>query len=195
MKLLLFLTLGLPYIANAIELVKFQSDPETSSRQKFVLEDKTLVYEKESNLFDVSKNYTLGTFKLAASPETKAKLEEILGQIKSTDEILKSKGLSFNELSSSSNHHDVRIMLADFQITKNSNFYAELDKVFTELLSKKMTHEKGIALSADLTKISHFANGKKVKTEDFSLKFSCQKETLPTVCRIKKEGYLFIGTK
>lgn len=84
-------------------------------------------------------------------------------------------------------------MLGDFKILKGSNFYPNLERLFNELLKKEMKHMSGVELSSDLKKIFYISNGKKTKEEEFNIRFFCQKETLPTVCRIKKEGYLFLS--
>lgn len=194
MKYIIYALSIFPLVANAIELVKFQSDPEASSRQKFILNKKSVVLKKESNLFDVAKKYSLGTFE-ASDPsvaEISTKLEGILAKIKATDEALRSKGLSFNELSDSTDHHQVTMMLESFKILKNSNFYAEIDKLFTELQAKNFVHVKGIELGPDFKTINYFDKSKKIKSEEFNLKFSCKSAELPTICRIRGEGYLFL---
>lgn len=196
MNKILYIILLLPLTVNAVEIAKIQSDPQSASRQKFVLSNKTFKYQKESNLFDVGKNYKLGTFLSVQekdAQEFNKKFEEVLGLIKQTDKLLRSKGMSFNELSKSSEHHQEFIMFDEFKILKGSNFYPNLDKLFNELQQKEMKHVSGVELSSDLKQIAYISNGKKIKEEEFNIRFSCEKETLPTVCRVKKEGYLFLS--
>lgn len=196
MKKLLILTLLLPLSLSAVEISKIQSDPQSASRQKFIVNKKTITYEKESNLFDQAKDYRLGTFSSLNGKNTEElnrKLEGVLEQIKQTDLVLRSKGVSFNSLSQSRDHHQEFITIGEFKVIKDSNFYANLDKIFSELQEQDMILKNGIELSQDLKKISFYSNSKKVKEEDFNLKFVCSKEELPTVCRIKKEGYLFLS--
>lgn len=193
MKYLIVSVLFLAQVAHAVELARIHSDPEVSSRVRYIISDKEIKLKKESNLFDEKKDLTLGTFKLVPSKKFSSnRLNAIRDEIKRADEFLKKKGSSFNELSSTKEHHKPFITIDDFRILEGSNYYAELDKTLKELSSLPREQLTGMLLSSDLKKVSYIKDGKMTKTDPFNIKFSCKNEAAPTVCYFKGEGFLIL---
>ncbi len=179
---------------HAITIGQYISSPDGSSVQAFKLAAKKIVYEKNSNFFDSKKDLTLGNFEMTGDGSLsaeRAKLTEILAKVKIVDDYLRKKDSSFNDLSSKKPHESF-LILNSFRITKESDLYPELKKVYDSLASKKWKHISGIKLSDDLKNVIKIENGKEVSKENFNLAFHCKRQEAPTVCGYKDLGILFV---
>ena len=193
MKYILICLLIISQNAFAVELARIHTDPTASSRIKYIITDKEITLKKESNLFDQKADLTLGTFELKNTQKIPlTRLNVIEDEIQRTDALLKKKGSSFNELSASKDPHKPFITVGDYKINEGSNYYAELDKLIKDLSSLPKEHISGISLSNDFKTLTHISNKTKAKKTPFDLRFSCQKEALPTTCFIKGEGFLIL---
>lgn len=190
----LILTVLLTTQLGATTIGQYISSPDGSSVQAFKLTPKKVVYEKHSNYFDTRKDLTLGEFNLVGDTSLKderAKLEEILAKVKTVDGYLRKKDSSFNDLSSKKPHEPF-LILNDFRITKDSDLYPELKKIYDTLAAKNWRHISGIKLSDDLKNVIKIENGKEVSKENFNLAFHCKRQEAPTVCGYKELGILFV---
>ncbi len=179
---------------HATTIGQYISSPDGSSVQAFDVTSKKVTYKKHSNFFDTKKDLTLGDFELVddqAFKEERAKLEEILAKVKTVDEYLKKKDSSFNDLSSKKPHEPF-LILDNYRITKDSDLYPELKKIYDTLSARKWKHVSGIKLSDDFKNVMKIENGKEVSKENFNLAFHCKKQEAPTVCGYKELGILFI---
>ncbi len=193
MKYLLFAIL-LTTQVFATTIGQCQSSADGSSVQSFTLTANKVKYEKHSNLFDKAKDLSLGDFELEnteALKQERAKLDEILAKVKTVDEYLKKKNSSFNDLSSK-NPHEAFLVLNNYRVTKGSDLYPELKKIYDDLSAKKWKQVSGIKLSDDLKNVTIIEKGKEVSKENFNLAFHCKNEEAPTVCGYKKLGILFV---
>ncbi len=189
-----FLSLLLTTQLYATTIGQYQSSPDDSSVQSFTVTPNKVKYEKHSNLFDKAKDLSLGDFELEKNEALKqesAKLDEMLAKVKTVDQYLKKKNSSFNDLSSK-NPHEAFLILNNYRITKGSDLYPELKKIYDDLAAKKWKHVSGIKLSDDLKNVTIIEKGKEVSKENFNLAFHCKNEEAPTVCGYKKLGILFV---
>lgn len=179
---------------QATTIGQYISSPDGSSVQAFDLSPKKVTYKKHSNFFDTKKDLTLGEFEIVGDKAFKverAKLEEILTKVKTVDEYLKKKDSSFNDLSSKKPHEPF-LILNEYRITKDSDLYPELKKIYDTLSARKWKQVSGIKLSDDLKNVMKIENGKEVSKENFNLAFHCKKQEVPTVCGYKELGILFV---
>lgn len=179
---------------HATTIGQYISSPDGSSVQAFNVSARKIVYEKHSNFFDNKKDLTLGDFEMvgeSALKEERAKLAEILAKVKTVDEYLRKKDSSFNDLSSKKPHEPF-LVLDSYRITKDSDLYPELKKIYDTLAARKWKHVSGIKLSDDLKNVIKIENGKEVSKENFNLAFHCKKQEVPTVCGYKDLGILFV---
>lgn len=193
MKALLLFCL-IPFSAEAYVLSQYISSPDGSSIQTFDVSSKKSFYQKESNFFDSEEDYTLGKFELkngkVSASEIK-KFEEILKKIRNVDAFLKKKDSSFNDLSSKDPHAPFFI-LDDFRISKDSDLYPDVKKIYENLAAKEWKHISGVKLTEDAKTVIHVKNGKETSREAFNFAFHCKKTEPPTVCAFKGLGILFV---
>lgn len=193
MKILLGLILITTQV-SAATLGQYISKPEGSSVQSFVVEKKKVVYEKRSNFFDQKKDLSLGSFepsqKVNAAVYEK-KLESILSKVDEVDKFLRKKKSSFNELSSKK-PHDSFFLLNSYRITKESDLYPEVKKIFEELYQANWKQLSGIKLTDDLKEVTTIKNGKAVSSNAFNMSFHCQAPSTPTICGYKDLGILYV---
>ena len=179
---------------EAATLSQYHSSPDGSSIQKFTVTAKKSVYEKSSNFFDQEKMYTLGSFSLKKSTipsEDLKKLEKILGKIQAVDKFMKTKDLSFNDLSDKTPHKSF-LMLNDFRVSQGSDLYPELKMLFEKFQKLNWMQDSGIKLSNDLKTVATIKAGKVVKSEPFNFQFLCKKAEAPTICAYKDLGILYV---
>ncbi|MFP5386502.1 MAG: hypothetical protein ACLGHN_10515 [Bacteriovoracia bacterium] len=190
----LIVSLLITVSAYGVEVGQYISHPDGSSFQSFNLEKSKVIYEKHSNFFDPKKDLSLGHFELSKKVDLSSeekKLKEILNKIVEVDKFLRKKKSSFNELSSR-NNHDSFILLEKFKVTKDSDLYPELKKIFDTLLNREWKQVDGVRLSEDLKKVIKVEEGKEVSREAFNMRFHCKKPDPPTVCGYKDLGILYI---
>lgn len=191
-----YLLIFLLIIAKAygVELGQYISHPDGSSFQSFSLKNGKVIYEKHSNFFDNKKDLSLGHFELVKKSDfsvEEKRLNQVHGQIIEVDKFLKKKKSSFNELSSRKNHESY-LLLDKYKVTKDSDLYPELKRIFDTLLSREWKQVDGIRISDDLKKVIKVDEGKEVSKEAFNMRFHCKKPDLPTVCGYKDLGILYI---
>ena len=190
----LFLILLLSGQAYSATIGQYVSHPDGSSFQSFNLEKNKVIYEKHSNFFDKKKDLTLGHFELVKKEDLskhEKKLKSILSKIKEVDTFLKKKDSSFNELSSKKQHESF-ILLESYRLTKGSDLYPELKKIYDELYQRNWKQVSGIKLSDDLKKVISIEDGKEKSKENFNMSFHCKAPSTPTVCGYKDLGILYI---
>lgn len=192
MKTLILLLLS--FKAHAVILSQYVSTPDAVSEQRFELTKNSAQYVKRSNYFDQKKNQEIGTYSLSVSRDEFAVLEETLSKVKTVDELLKKKNLSFNDLSDKDPHAPF-FFLDEYRITKSSDLYPELKTLFAKLQGKALTSFTGVRVSEDLKILTTFEKGQEKKKETFALSFHCKDEQAPTVCLFKDYGTLFLSTK
>lgn len=179
---------------SAATLGQYISKPEGSSVQSFMVDKKNIVYEKRSNFFDQKKDFSLGSFEPSGRINSSAydkKLDSILSKVEEVDQFLRKKNSSFNELSTKK-PHDSFFLLNSYRITKESDLYPEVKKVFDELYQKSWKQVSGIKLTSDLKEVSTIKNGRTISTKSFHMSFHCQAPAKPTVCGYKDLGILYI---
>lgn len=180
--------------AYATTLGQHLSTPESSSNQIFTLTAGNVTYEKDSNFFDHKKDFRLGKFEARNSEKLSSitmRLEEMLTKIKSVDEALKKQHLSFNELSVTKPHESF-LLIDKYRVTKKSDLYPELKKVYDELLENNWKQVSGVKISEDLKQMITVNDGKEVATDAYNLRFNCKNAEPPTVCAYKDLGTLYI---
>jgi hypothetical protein len=177
----------------ALTLGQYSSSLDGTSVQAFDLNPKSVIYNKRSNLFDSKKDLSVGRFELERGQveNEKSIIIQALQKVQVVDKYLKGQNSTFNELSSKKPHESF-IFLEDYRISQNSDLYPGLKSVFDNLMAKKWKQIDGARLSDDLKSISEMANGKVISTKPFHLLFSCNSGDVPTVCRYKDEGLIFI---
>lgn len=193
MKYLFFILLFSGQLYSAT-IGQYISHPDGSSFQSFTLEKNKVLYEKHSNFFDIKKDLTLGHFELVKKEDLskhEKKLKSILSRIKDVDTFLKKKDSSFNELSAKKPHESF-LLLESFRVTKDSDLYPELKKIYDELYQKNWKQVSGIKLSDDLKKVISIEDGKEKSKENFNMSFHCKAPSAPTVCGYKDLGILYI---
>lgn len=193
MKMFLLLTFFSTQI-SAATLGQYISHPDGTSFQSFSLEKDKILYEKHSNFFDHKKDLRLGHFEPLKKIDVtlqKQKLERILAKIEEVDSFLKKKNTSFNELSSKKPHQSF-LLLNKYRVTKDSDLYPELKKIYDELYGNEWKQVSGIKLSPDLKKVISIKDGKESSKKDFNMSFHCKAPTTPTVCGYKDLGILYI---
>lgn len=191
MKLIILLLLS--FNASAMGLGQYYSSPDGSSSRTFKITKDKVSYQKSSNFFDATKDFTLGQFssEFKLSSEQYSQLEEVLNKIKVVDEFMKKKGSSFNELSLKKPHESF-IILDDYRISKKSDLYPELKKMIELLESQKWKQVSGIKVSSDFKQVHQIKNGKEVSQEAFNFAFHCKKSEPPSVCAYKDYGILYL---
>lgn len=179
---------------SAATLGQYISKPEGSSVQSFIIKKKSVVYEKRSNFFDQKKDLSLGSFepsqKINAASYDR-KLDLLLTKVEEVDKFLRKKNSSFNELSSKK-PHDSFFLLNSYRITKESDLYPEVKKIFEELYQSKWKQVSGIKLTDDLKGVTTIKNGKAVSNNAFNMSFHCKAPSAPTVCGYKDLGILYV---
>lgn len=178
----------------AATLGQYISHPDGTSFQSFSLEKDKVLYEKHSNFFDDKKDLSLGHFEPRKKIDVttqKKKLKKILAKIEEVDNFLKKKNSSFNELSSKKPHQSF-LLLNKYRVTKDSELYPELKKIYDDLYENEWKQVSGIKLSPDLKKVISIKDGKESSTENFNMSFHCKAPTTPTVCGYKDLGILYI---
>lgn len=193
MKHLFFILLFSGQVYSAT-IGQYVSHPDGSSFQSFTLEKNKVLYEKHSNYFDKKKDLSLGHFELTKKEDLSShekKLKNILSKIEEVDTYLKKKNSSFNELSSKKPHESF-ILLESFRVTKDSDLYPELKKIYDDLHQKNWKQVSGIRLSDDLKKVISIEKGKEKSKENFNMSFHCKTPSTPTVCGYKDLGILYI---
>lgn len=178
----------------AVTLIKYKSMPENASVQQFEIEAKKITFKKESNYFDQKVDYQLGTYVLNSNVDIKAitkELEVVLEKAKTVDKFLKeTKGSSFNEISPPGSH-DTFYVLEDFKIGKSSNLYPAVDKVFKSMQTSEMKMLSGVVLDKNLQTYNLIKDGKSTSSEKFTME-NCLTQRLPTVCKFKNYGVLYV---
>lgn len=192
MKILFMMLISLPLSAATIG--QYISSPDGSSVQAFTLSAKKATYDKKSNFFDKEKDLSLGKFELNAT-ETTSKEEKViaaaLAKIKEVDTFMKKRNSSFNDLSGKKPHESF-LFIDDYRITQGSDLYPELKAAFDSLSSKKWKQVSGVQLQQDLKSYIEFKNGKEVSKHPFNMLFNCKSGDVPTVCRFKDLGVIFV---
>lgn len=179
---------------SAATLGQYISKPEGSSVQSFIIKKKSVVYDKRSNFFDQKKDLSLGSFKPAQTIDAAfydRKLESILSKVEEVDDFLRKKKSSFNELSSKK-PHDSFFLLNSYRITKDSDLYPEVKKIFEELYQSKWKQISGIKLTDDLKEVTTVKNGKAVSNNPFNMSFHCKAPSAPTICGYRDLGILYV---
>lgn len=180
--------------AFAVTLIKFRSMPENVSIQQFDISPKKITFKKETNFFDQKVDYELGTYVL--NPDTDIKniekqLDQVLEKIKTVDKFLRdTKGSSFNEINPPASH-DTYFVLDSFKISEASNLYPAIDKVFKSMQSEEKKLLDGVSLDQKLGLINLKKDGKIISSSKFTMD-NCLKPTLPTVCKFKNYGVLYV---
>jgi hypothetical protein len=190
---LLFLSLFASSV-SATTIGQYVSHPDGTSFQSFTIDKSKALYEKHSNYFDNKKDLSLGHFELTKKTDLakqEKKLNSILTSIEEVDTFLKKKNTSFNELSSKKPHQSF-LLINKYRVTKDSDLYQELKKIYDDLYQKDWKQISGIKLSDDLKKVISIKDGKKVSEEAFNMSFHCKKAVAPTVCGYKDLGILYI---
>lgn len=192
MKYIILIMLSLN--AYSATVSQYISSPEGSSMQSFHLSKGGVTYNKKSNFFDSTKDFSLGSFALKDAENISIEEKElaaILSRIKEVDTFLKKKNSSFNELSSGSPHESF-LVLDNYRVTKSSDLYPDLKKIYDSLSTKKWKHVNGVRITPDFKNIISIKNGKDSAQEAFNMQFNCKDDMAPTVCAFKDLGILFI---
>lgn len=192
MKFLILLALGLPVASHAVSFGKIRSDVEGSSSQVFAIEEGKATFEKTSNLFDVTpKDYRVGRFEVTSDKlkETYAGLVAFEKKLKVVDEALQKKKSSFNQMSGAPGHKTV-IMVGNFRIMPESQYYQELEEKFNELKKLEWTLNSGYKISPDLKEVSVYKDGKIEKTEKYQVESYCKENR--EVCTYSSGGKIFV---
>lgn len=194
MKLILLFCLS--FQASASSIAKYRSMPEGSFLQKFILNDKNSTYEKTSNFFDPEKKeLAIGIHVLrdagAEYTAVKKAVDEYASKFKTVDDFLKTKDSDFNKVSGLIRHETI-IMVDDFRIKPDSEYYAELNKLFQRLQKLKWDLSKGYRVSSDLKNVQEMNDGKVVKTLKYDTGLYCQSERRPTMCTYFGGGKIFV---
>lgn len=180
--------------AHSTTIGQYVSHPDGSSFQSFTLEKDKVLYEKHSNYFDPKKDLTLGHFELKKKQDVSKfdkTLKAHLIKIKEVDKFLQKKNTSFNEMSSKKPHQSF-LLLDKYRVTKDSELYPELKKVFDELYQKDWKQMSGIKISDDLKSVISIEDGKETSKENFNMSFHCKAPAPPTVCGYKDLGILYL---
>lgn len=168
--------------------------PENVSIQQFDISSKKIIFKKETNFFDQKIDYELGTYILNSKTDIKnieKQLDDVLEKVKTVDKYLKdTKGSSFNEISPPASH-DTYYVLGDFKIGEASSLYPAVDKVFKSMQSEEKKLLDGVALDQKLGLINYKKDGKIISTSKFTME-NCLKPALPTVCKFKNYGVLYV---
>jgi hypothetical protein len=192
MKLLL-VGLVLSSSVFGVSLGQYVDSLDGASLQRFEINSNSATYTKRSNLFDVKKDLSVGIFELEKDQlrDEKVILTKVLQKIQEVDQYLKTRKSSFNELSQKKPHESF-ILLNDYRISQHSDLYPELKSVFNKLMAKTWKQREGAQLSDDYKSLSVISRGKVISVRPFNLMFSCKKGDLPTVCRYKDEGLIYL---
>ncbi len=198
MKILLILTLFYSFNSEAVTLIKYRSTPEAESIQQFELKAKKYIFQKGSNFFDTKTEYEIGKYRIETNSETEKleeKLSEIESKLKVADKFLReTRNLTLNELTKSDAHSSVFI-LGDFKINQTSKYYPVLQEIFRSLQSQEKIMISGIKLGADLSSYVLVENEKESKPQKFEMTTKCLQQALPTVCKFKDAGILYVEGK
>lgn len=194
-KLITSSLLLLSFNSLALEFKKVKEDGASHHEQAFVLEEKKMTFIKKSNFFDSSEDYRIGTFSadIKNAVEIKKELEAIKEKIGVIDDHLKANGKTFNDLSYKVPGHQAFFDLEGFVVKSGSEIFKELEKLFSVLSTQDWKMVEGIELTEKFAEIKTIKNDKVVKTEKFDIRFSCEKEAPPTICKVKNVGLILIG--
>lgn len=180
--------------AFAVTLIKFRSMPENVSVQQFEISPNKITFKKETNFFDQKIDYELGTYVLNQKTDIKdieKQLDEVLAKVKTVDKFLRdTKGSSFNEINPPASH-DTYYVLDSFKISESSNLYPAVDKVFKSMQAEDKKLLDGVSLDQKLGMINFKKDGKVISSSKFTMD-NCLKPTLPTVCKFKNYGVLYV---
>lgn len=180
---------------SAVSLTKFQSTPEGTSSQVFLVEETKATLDKNTNLFDPKLDFALGIFRresLEDFKEVHRKLAELEGKFKIVDETLKKRKTSFNDISGKPGHKTI-LILGDYRVMPESKYYGELEVLFNQLQKLEWNLEEGYRISPDLSTVSVYKDGKVQKTEKYLKIAHCSDDR--TTCTYNLGGRIFLPAK
>ncbi len=175
----LFILLFLSLSAHSSILQKVRSTPEASESQAFFVEKDSAHYQKNTNLFDQPRrDFAFGTFVLknrnSSYASIQAHLKALGEQFRNSDKFLKTKGMSFNELSGEVRHLTV-FVIDGFTVKPDSKYFGELDKLFAQLQTLEWKLRDGYSFSKDFLSVEKVEKEKVLVKETFTESFFCQK--------------------
>lgn len=179
---------------NATILSQYVSTPDATSEQRFNVQGANSSYIKKSNLFDQKRTYEIGTYSLVVSKTLVSELDAVLEKIKTVDELLKKKRMSFNDLSMKS-PHDSFFFVDEYRVTKESDLYPDLKKIFQKLQEQELKSFSGIKVSDDFKELMTYEKSVMKKKVAFPFSFQCKEPVAPTVCLFKDLGTLYLSPK
>jgi hypothetical protein len=187
MLLFVLLDIGL---SMAVELSRQQLQSTGSHLQHFKTEKETIFYEKRSTYFDGQTDFRVGKMRPLEDKALVRELESILKKVQTTDRFLKTKNLSFNDLTLDPLHRNHWI-LDGFRITDDSILYPELSAIFMKLQDKKWVLESGVEMSLDFKKYRVITKGRPGKFLPTPER-NCQQISGATQCKFDSHGVIYV---
>ncbi len=162
---------------DAVNLSRVMSQPEGASVQTYEIVKGQGKLHRKTNFFGPRNDLRLGLF------TTRSNLKSIERKINS---------LTPSQDFKNPEGHVIYFKVDDKFVDPTSPLHSKLEKQFAALQKKEWDFVNGIELSADLTELREFKDGKLKQKTIFPQSHHCDQVNKELVCKFKDTGILYV---